>query len=202
MFARPWWVNLLLLVPIVNFIVWRQRRLALDGRQLIYATVFAAAFGFVEAAVVVYLRAAANLLPGYWGSLADVVRLSRDYDQVRGLAAPFPQSLLTVEMWREAATIFLLFGVAMLGARRLRDRWALFLWCFALWDIVYYAGLWATVRWPQSLMTPDVLFLIPVPWISAVWFPLLVSTLCLVAVLMGRERVSATRRTQSTHEDH
>jgi hypothetical protein len=61
-----------------------------------------------------------------------------------------------------------------------------FLWTFAIWDIVYYAALWATVRWPLSLRDPDILFLIPVPWLSPVWFPLLVSALALVAVLLVR----------------
>jgi hypothetical protein len=192
MFAHPWWVNLLLLVPIANYIAWRRRRLALDRWQMIYATVFAVAFGFVEAAVVVYLRAAAGLLPGYWDSLAEAARHSRDYDQVHALAAPFPQSLLTVEMFREAATILMLVGAALLAAPRRRERWALFLWCFAVWDIVYYAGLWLTVRWPQSLATPDVLFLLPQPWISAVWFPVLVSALCLAAILLSRDRQSAS----------
>jgi len=40
-----------------------------------------------------------------------------------------------------------------------------FLWAFAIWDIFYYAALWATVRWPLSLRDPDILFLIPVPWL-------------------------------------
>ena len=62
----------------------------------------------------------------------------------------------------------------------------MFLWTFAVWDVVYYVGLWATVRWPSSLTTPDVLFLIPVPWLSQVWFPLFVSALALGAVLLAR----------------
>jgi hypothetical protein len=46
--------------------------------------------------------------------------------------------------------------------------------------------LWATVRWPLSLRDPDVLFLIPRPWISPVWYPLLVSGLAILAVLFAR----------------
>jgi hypothetical protein len=45
----------------------------------------------------------------------------------------------------------------------------------------------ATVRWPLSLKDPDVLFLIPVPWFSPVWFPLLVSGLAVAAVLLTRD---------------
>jgi len=188
MFAHPWWVNLAIVLPIAQFWLWRKRRLVLSGQLLVYAAIFAAAFGFVEASVVVYLRAAGGLLPGYMVSLDEAIRLSRDYDQTRALDGRFPMSLLAIETYREAATMFVLAAVALLAAPRRRERWALFIWCFAIWDIVYYAGLWATVRWPQSLATPDVLFLIPVPWISAVWFPLLVSSLCMAAVLASRER--------------
>jgi hypothetical protein len=54
--------------------------------------------------------------------------------------------------------------------------------------MTYYAGLWATVRWPYSLLSPDVLFLIPVPWVAQVWFPLLVSALAILAVIAGNRR--------------
>jgi hypothetical protein len=79
----------------------------------------------------------------------------------------------------------MLLSVALLTSTNSRARAAVFLWTFAIWDIVYYAALWATVRWPLSLSDPDVLFLIPVPWLSPVWFPLLVSALALAAVLFS-----------------
>ncbi|HUK87505.1 MAG TPA: hypothetical protein VLT85_07550, partial [Terriglobales bacterium] len=97
-----------------------------------------------------------------------------------------PPSLLAVEVLREAATLLMLLAVALLAARRLRERCAVFLWSFALWDLSYYAGLWATVRWPASLRETDILFLIPQPWIAQVWYPLLVSLLALLAVLLAR----------------
>jgi hypothetical protein len=80
----------------------------------------------------------------------------------------------------------MLVSVALLSGPRFRERGASFLWVFAIWDIAYYAGLWVTVRWPSSLKDLDVLFLIPVPWISQVWFPLLVSALTLLAVALAR----------------
>src|SRR5260370_215784 len=80
----------------------------------------------------------------------------------------------------------ILVSVAFLTSKKSRGRVAVFLWTFAIWDIVYYAALWATVRWPLSLKDPDVLFLIPVPWLSPVWFPILVSALALAAVLLSR----------------
>jgi hypothetical protein len=184
LFAQPWWVNLLIIIPVAIAYFWRNHRVSLAPAQLAWAGLFAGAFGFVEAAVVVYLRAASGLLPGFQGTLAQVARLAATpyrQDQVS-----LPQSLLTVEVFREAATILMLLSVAMLAARAARNRWAAYLWCFAIWDAAYYAGLYATIRWPQSLMTPDVLFLIPVPWIAQVWFPLLVDVAVMAAVLYGR----------------
>lgn len=180
-FAQPWWVNLLILIPLLAYLAWRRKGLELTRRQLLILAAYGLAFGFVEASVVVYLRAAAGLLPGYQGTLADVQRSVAGYDPSRSLNQ-FPQSLLTVESLREAATMIMLLSIAFLAAPRSRERWAVFLWTFALWDIAYYGGLWATVRWPSSLKELDVLFLIPVPWVAQVWYPLLVSGLTLLAV--------------------
>lgn len=187
-FARPWWVNLLMGVPFAAYFLWRRRGFQLVSRQMLTLTAFALAFGFVEGAVVVYLRAAAGLLPGYnASSLADVQRLSIAYRQAQSLHQ-FPQALLRIELMREAATMVMLVSVAMLAASRMRERWAYFLWAFAVWDIAYYAGLWATVRWPASLTELDVLFLIPVPWIAQVWYPLLVSALTLLALALAKTK--------------
>jgi len=184
--AEPWWVNLLVLVPPFAYFLWRRAGVALAGRQLLTSGAFAAAFGFVEATVVVYLRAATGLLPGYQGTLSDVIRRSGEFYQQSQAITQFPQSLLTLEVFREAATILMLLSVALLTAAKTRSRAAVFLWTFAIWDITYYAVLWAAVRWPQSLRDADVLFLIPKPWISPVWFPLLVSVLAILAVLFTR----------------
>jgi hypothetical protein len=179
--AQPWWVNLLILIPLATYFAFRRHRRLLSWRQLILLAVFALAFGFVEAAVVVYLRAAVGLLPGYTGTLSELQHSPQGYEQANSMSQ-FPPSLLSIEMYREAATMIMLLSVALLAASNTKARWAAFLWTFALWDIAYYAGLWATVRWPTSLTDLDVLFLIPVPWMAQVWFPLLVSGLTVVAV--------------------
>ncbi len=184
--AQPWWVNLLVLVPPLAWFSWRRGGVPVTVRQLVISGVFAASFGFLEAVVVVYLRAAVGLLPGYQGSLSDVIRMSGDFYRQSQAISQFPRSLLTLEVLREAATILMLLSVALLTSATSRARAAVFLWTFAIWDIVYYAALWATVRWPLSLRDPDILFLIPVPWLSPVWFPLLVSALALGAVLLVR----------------
>jgi len=184
--ADPWWVNLLVLVPPFAYFRWRRGGILLARQPLVTSGVFAAAFGFVEAVVVVYLRAAVGLLPGYQGTLSDVISRSREFYQQSQAITQFPQSLLTLEVFREAATILMLLSVAFLTAAKTRSRTAVFLWTFAIWDITYYTVLWATVRWPLSLGDPDVLFLIPKPWISPVWYPLLVSVLAILAVLLAR----------------
>jgi hypothetical protein len=179
--AQPWWVNLLVLIPLATYMAFRRQRHLLNWRHLITLAIFATAFGFVEAAVVVYLRAAVGLLPGYTGTLSELQNSPHGYEQAKSISQ-FPPSLLTVEMYREAATMIMLLSVALLAASRASARWAAFLWTFALWDIAYYAGLWATVRWPASLTNLDVLFLIPVPWMAQVWFPLLVSGLTVLTI--------------------
>jgi hypothetical protein len=66
----------------------------------------------------------------------------------------------------------------------------LFLWCFSIWDLVYYVGLWATIHWPTSLRDIDVLFLIPKPWFAELWYPVLVSGATVSAVMLGAQRTS------------
>jgi hypothetical protein len=194
LFAEPWWVNFFILVPLLAYYCWKDRGLAISKRTLIVTAFFGIAFGYVEASVVVYLRAATGLLPGYGGTLSEVAKLSSGVYQNAYLLGELPGSLLTVEIAREVATMIMLLSVAFLTVGAARERWAIFLWTFASWDIFYYVGLWATVRWPSSLLTPDVLFLIPVPWFSQVWFPVLVSALTMVIVVVTRKTGGQVRR--------
>jgi len=198
--AQPLWVNLLVLTPFGLYFVGRSRRIQISGRQLLFATVFALAFGFVEAAVVVYLDAAAGLLPGYTRTLSEVQRPGGAFQQLPPISElpqslvtikELPESLLTLEVLREAATIVMLLSIALLADSRAKERWAVFLWTFACWDISYYAALRATIRWPTSLKDLDILFLIPVPWVAQVWFPLLVSVLTLIAVGLSKKQIQA-----------
>ena len=84
----------------------------------------------------------------------------------------------------------MLLSVAFVSVKPARERAGIFLWCFAIWDISYYIGLRLTVGWPASFLTPDVLFLLPTPWFSQVWYPITVSGLSMVAVLIARQRSS------------
>jgi hypothetical protein len=92
-------------------------------------------FGFVEATVVVYFRAAAGLSPDYKGALSQVQQLEEGNQLDPGTITQFPKILVTVEMVRAGATIVMLVAIALLAASRARERWAIFLWTFALWDI-------------------------------------------------------------------
>lgn len=181
--ATPWWVNLLALAPLIAFWAWR-RGLRLSAWQLTFAAIYAIAFGFVEAVVVVYLRIAMGMLPGFESSLVEAQKHATDLTAQLQLLHSFPQSVMRVESLREAATILMHVGVALVATPFRRERIALFLWCFAWWDLIYYAGLWLTLRWPESLRSADVLFLIPAPWLAQVWFPIAVSALMLVAILV------------------
>lgn len=185
--AEPWWVNLLFFLPFILYFIWRKKGLEISKNTLMIAGFFGVAFGFVEASVVVYLRAAIGLLPGYGGTLADVVNFSAGIYQQAEVLGQLPKALLAVEFFRETATMIMLLSIAFLSAKAWRERFALFLWTFAVWDIFYYVGLWLTVRWPSSLSSPDVLFLIPVPWLSQVWYPFIVSGLSLLAVIITRK---------------
>lgn len=169
LFAKPWWVNLFFLVPFIFYYFW-EKKLDLPKKLLIITGIFGIAFGFVEASVVVYLRKAIGIfsLPVNFIDLAE--------------------NLFHIEIFREAATILMLGSVAFLSARKWPERWAIFFWIFAIWDIFYYAYLRITIGWPSSFLAPDILFLIPVPWTSQVWFPILISIIFLLLVILRRKR--------------
>lgn len=185
--ASPWWVNLAVLVPVVSYLLWRPKGLSLSRWTLLCTTIFGIAFGINEAVVVVYLRAATGLLPGFQQGLLVSPESLGVYEQVQLLNA-LPPAVVAVEMLREAATLVILVTLSLVIASRIYERWALFLWMFAFWDIFYYVGLWLIVRWPSSPLTQDILFLIPVPWFSQVWFPVLVSALCIGAVVLSSKK--------------
>ena len=187
--AHPWWVNLLITVPFISYAFWQRASISIRRTHLLAAALFAASFGVVEGTVVVYLRAVLGAAAGYSTSLSGVAQFSESLNQVKLEPTALPPSLLKVEVFREAATIFMLVSVGLLAAPNRQGRWAMFLWTFAIWDVTYYVTLWATIRWPSSITDTDVLFLIPVVWVSPVWFPLLVSTLSAGAVLLSRRPI-------------
>jgi len=80
-----------------------------------------------------------------------------------------------MEIVREAATLVMLAAVALCAAGD-RRRWLpAFAVAFGTWDLFYYVFLKLLIGWPASLLTWDVLFLIPVPWAAPVLAPTLVA---------------------------
>jgi hypothetical protein len=69
----------------------------------------------------------------------------------------------------------MLGGAALVAARKPREWVAAFLICFGVWDSTFYLFLKVLIHWPASLLTWDILFLIPVPWTGPVIAPVLVS---------------------------
>ncbi|SRR6266498_523696 len=183
---HPWWVNLSILVPVLTFYFLRKSKPSLGNIELLISALFGVGFALVEASVVVYLRAITGFLLGSGSS--EIASLSSRFYQEAQILSNFPTSLLKIEVLREAATILMLGCVASLTVRGLRERWAIFLWVFGVWDICYYLSLRFLVGWPSSLKTPDILFLIPTPWISQVWFPLFVSIATLLVIILVRAR--------------
>lgn len=124
----------------------------------IVLSLFAIAMGLLEAAVVIYLR---------------------DILYPEGFAFPLNPvrpDLVWTEILREMATLVMLLSVGITAGRTLAERFAWFLYAFAVWDIFYYVFLSVLIGWPESLMTWDVLFLIPVTWTGPVLSPLIVSS--------------------------
>ena len=179
-------------------------------RRVLLLVLFAVAFGYVESAVVVYLRAiydpiraiasseaitssvaiASSVAPAYPDQPSEGLLPLITMDQLRQ-ADPEHVRRLVIELGREAATIIMLAVVAALATRR-RGEWiAMFLVSFGVWDIAYYVGLKLMIDFPPSLLSWDILFLLPVPWIGPVLAPLIVS---LTMVTAGLTLLAETER--------
>jgi hypothetical protein len=129
---------------------------------------FALAFGWTEAATVVYLRATSPAVA------TSAVGVQFPFALITG-------RLLAAEIVREACTMLILGGVAWLAGRRRADRVGAFLFAFGVWDLVYYVALRLMTGWPDALSDPDILFLIPLPWVAPVWAPMLIAAVFVVA---------------------
>jgi len=133
-------------------------------------SLFAIAMGLLESAVVIYLRDI--LYPGGFEFPLNPVR----------------PDLVWTEILRELATLVMLLTIGILAGKTAPEKFAWFLYTFAIWDIFYYVFLWALIGWPESFMTWDVLFLLPVTWTGPVISPLIIaSTMILLALLIVRK---------------
>ena len=135
--------------------------------KLLLMAVFGIAMAHLEGVVVVYLRKALGMLDSE-SNKESIEKITRSY--------------LKIEMTREAAKIIMLVVIAYLGGSTWLERGIFFLWTFAFWDLFYYLSLFILIKWPPTLKTIDVLFLIPKPWIAPVWFPIGISSLTIVVI--------------------
>jgi hypothetical protein len=159
-------------------------------RTLAGLVLFAVSFGYVEAAVVVYLRHIyREFRHDRSGDIFPLLDASALYAR-----SPEAFRLLLIELGREAATIAMLAGAALLAVRG-RGVWlAAFAVAFGVWDIAFYGWLKALIGWPESLATWDLLFLIPAPWIGPVWSPLVVAATMIVCGVLALRRPVRFRR--------
>ncbi len=130
---------------------------------LFNALLFSAAFGFLEAAVVVYLRE-------LW------------YPQ--GFSFPIKiisGKIVNAEYLREAATLIMIFSAACIAGKTKLQRFAYFMLIFGAWDIIFYAALKILLNWPATIMEYDLLFLLPVAWTGPVLAPVIISASMIAA---------------------
>lgn len=71
--------------------------------------------------------------------------------------------------------MLMLAAIALVAANNFSDWTAAFVIAFGVWDMTFYLFLKLLLGWPASLLTWDILFLIPVPWVAPVLAPVLVS---------------------------
>ena len=147
-------------------------------KQLFWLLIWGTVFGYMEAAVVVYLR---------------------EIYYPEGFIFPaviIPARIMLVEIVREAATLLIIWATVSLTYKRVQSQIAAFVVLFGVWDIFYYIFLKLILNWPENLAAWDILFLIPMPWIGPVWAPLLVSVLFIYA------GISVLIRNQQDHFIH
>ncbi len=140
-------------------------------RKFLLLALFGVSMAHLEGVVVVYLRKATGIID----SESNMESLNK-----------FPRRYMSIERTREVATIVMLITLALLVGETWLDSMVVFLWTFAFWDMFYYVSLYLLIKWPPSLATIDVLFLIPRPWIAPVWVPLGISflTIAIITVLL------------------
>ncbi len=163
-------------------------------RAVLSLTLFGFAFGYVEAAVVVYLRhiydpVRQQLYPAKPPSDLFPLITSEQLNQ----QSPAYSRLLMTELGREFATLVMLGAAAAAVSMNFRQWLAGFVLAFGVWDLVFYLFLKVILGWPESLATWDILFLLPLPWVGPVLAPCLVAaTMVWAGIVVLRRELSGT----------
>ena len=140
----------------------------MNNAQLLWITLFGVSMAFFESAVVVYIR---------------------EIYYAEGFSFPLEivdPHIAVTEFLRELFSLLMIVSVALIATRNFMQRFSNFLYIFAVWDIFYYIFLKLLLGWPASLMTWDILFLIPVTWTGPVITPVLISLIMILFALTIR----------------
>ena len=147
-------------------------------RRWSVVAVYALAMGWVEAAVVFYLRTMVNRIEPYQAN-----------------PLPLFGGFGRAELTREAATLTMLLAVGTLAGRTWKSRIGFSAVAFGVWDISYYVFLKVLCGWPHSLFDWDILFLIPLPWWGPVLAPVLISLMMITwGTMAGLDRSASITR--------
>ena len=101
-------------------------------KKITWLTLFSIAMGFMETAVVIYLRKI------YYPSGFQFPLI------------PVDTNVALVEFLREAATLIMLLAIGILTGKTASQKFAYFIFCFAIWDIAYYVFLKILLNWPAT----------------------------------------------------
>lgn len=157
-------------------------------KTILKVIIFGVAFGFVEAAVVVYLRHLLGV-----GFTPPHIDRSEILFLTPGIAFLEPQTavkiikdttFLNIERLRETATLVMLAAMAVLAGKKIGEKIAFFFVVFGIWDIFYYIFLRLIIGWPKTLLDLDIFFLLPTPWVGPVIVPILISAVLITVSLI------------------
>lgn len=153
----------------------------MQSKNLWWVGLFAIAMAYLESAVVVYLR-----------------RIYGISDLILHVP-PFDPQIGAIELGRELATLIMLLTVGWVAGRKFKSRLGFAVFAFGLWDIFYYIWLRVFIGWHRTLLDPDLLFLIPLPWWGPVLAPVLIAALMIaggVLAVINDDRRQTTVRLQ------
>lgn len=139
-----------------------------NNLQFLWITLFGISMAFFESSIVVYLR---------------------ELYYPEGFSFPLEivdPHIAVTEFLRELFSLVMIITVALIATRNFMQRFSNFLYIFAVWDIFYYIFLKLLLGWPASLITWDILFLVPVPWSGPVITPVLISLIMIMFALTIR----------------
>jgi len=156
----------------------RKNNAGLQVKNLWWVGLFAVAMAYLESAVVVYLRRLYGI--------SDLILSVPSFDLQIG----------AIELGRELATLVMLLTVGWVAGKRFQSRLGFAVFAFGVWDIFYYIWLRIFIGWPQTLLDPDPLFLIPLPWWGPVLAPVLIAALMVLGgalAVIGNDRGQTVR---------